>query len=190
MKGIINMNIGYLRISSELQSVESQIEAFEDFEINKWYIDFAPGSYKDKIELDKMLSYASREDTILISDLSRLSRDTEELKCYINKIVNKGIRLISVQDGIDTSTVNGRNLISLIIIINDVKKSIVYNKQKDGIEKAKENGVYKGGKPKKINQELFEDSYLKYKAGEITKVKFAEIMGISRVTLDKLLKLR
>ena len=64
----------------------------------------------------------------------------------------------------------------------------IRKRQAEGIAIAKAEGKYKGRAKKKIDDELFEENKKKYDNGEITKVQFAQNIGVSRVTLDKLLK--
>ena len=184
------MNIGYIRVSSKLQGIEPQIEMLSEYDIDKWYVDYVPGNIIDKTEFTNMLNAICSNDTIFICNLNRISRDAEGLIHNIYKIINKGARIFSVEDDIDTATNIGKNKICLINIINNLEKYNVIDKQKIGIEKAKAKGVYKGGKPKTIDKELFDNNYFDYKSGKITKIKFAENIGVSRVTLDKMLKAR
>ncbi len=75
----------------------------------------------------------------------------------------------------------GRNILGDDDLLNELLE-----RQKEGIAIAKRNGVYKGRKPKAIPN--FEKYYGEYMMREINKVEFAMQIGVSRVTLDKLIK--
>ena len=68
------------------------------------------------------------------------------------------------------------------------ERESIRQRQKEGIAIAKAQGKYKGRAKKEINKELFENTKIRWQNGEITKVQFADIMGISRSTLYKLLE--
>ena len=68
------------------------------------------------------------------------------------------------------------------------ERESIRQRQREGIEIAKAQGKYKGRAKKEIDKELFESTKARWQNGEITKVQFAEIIGISRGTLYKLLE--
>ena len=67
------------------------------------------------------------------------------------------------------------------------EREIILERQKEGIKLAAAQGKYKGRAKKEVDKELFEKTKQRWQAGEITKVQFAEIMGVSRGTLYKML---
>lgn len=76
----------------------------------------------------------------------------------------------------------------MIGAINEFERQNLLERQREGIEIAKREGKFKGGQVKRINEEDFEKAYNLYIQRKINKVKFAEMLQISRPTLDKLLK--
>ena len=64
----------------------------------------------------------------------------------------------------------------------------IRKRQAEGIAIAKAQGKYKGGKKKEIDKDIYEENLAKYKSGEITKMQFADALGVSRPTLDKIIK--
>ena len=79
-------------------------------------------------------------------------------------------------------------MLTMIAAINQFERENLLERQKEGIRIAKEEGRYKGGQPKQIDKELFERLKKDYSNRKINKVQFAERLGVSRPTLDKLLK--
>ena len=77
-------------------------------------------------------------------------------------------------------------MLTMIAAINEFERTNLLERQKEGIAIAKRNGVYKGRKPKVIPD--FEKYYGEYMMREINKVEFSMQIGVSRVTLDKLIK--
>jgi len=79
-------------------------------------------------------------------------------------------------------------MLTMIGAINEFERQNLLERQREGIEIAKREGKFKGGQVKRINEEDFEKAYNLYIQRKINKVKFAEMLQISRPTLDKLLK--
>ncbi len=76
----------------------------------------------------------------------------------------------------------------MIGAINEFERQNLLERQREGIAIAKEQGKFKGGQVKKIDDNKFNDLYNQYKQREITKIEFAKSLEISRPTLDKLIK--
>ena len=74
--------------------------------------------------------------------------------------------------------------------IYQFERENIKERQAQGIEIAKREGKYRGGKCKQYDREIFEGLYKQYLEKKITKVQFAEKMGASRPTLDKWLRER
>ena len=72
--------------------------------------------------------------------------------------------------------------------INEFERANLLERQREGIQSAKENGKYKGGQVKRIDEKTFTAAYERYKSRELNKTQLAAELKISRPTLDKLLK--
>lgn len=180
------MNIAYVRVSTEEQNEARQTEALSKYNIEKWFVEKVSAKDTHRPELQAMIDFARQGDTIYIHDFSRLARSTQDLLELVEKFKSKGIILISNKENIDTSTPTGKLMLTMIAAINEFERTNLLERQREGIAIAKRNGVYKGRKPKVIPN--FEKNYKSYMMREINKVKFAEQIGVSRVTLDKLIK--
>lgn len=99
----------------------------------------------------------------------------------------KKVSLVSNKENLDTSTPTGKLLVTMIASINEFERQNLLERQREGIEIAKREGKFKGGQVKQISEEEFEKVYNQYKSREISKSKMAEMLHISRPTLDKLL---
>lgn len=180
------MNIAYVRVSTEEQNEARQTEALSKYNIEKWFVEKVSAKDTHRPELQEMIDFARQGDTIYIHDFSRLARSTQDLLELVEKFKSKGIILISNKENIDTSTPTGKLMLTMIAAINEFERTNLLERQREGIAIAKRNGVYKGRKPKVIPD--FEKYYGEYIMREINKVEFAMQIGVSRVTLDKLIK--
>lgn len=182
------MNISYVRVSSPSQSTERQHETLKKYNIEKCYEEKVSGKNTNREKLKEMLDFVRSGDTIYIADFSRLGRNTKDLLDIIEYCDKKGVAVVSAKEDFDTSTANGKLMLTMLSAIYTFEREILLERQKEGIEIAKSKGVYKGRKEKDIPN--FNELYELYCSRQITKKEFAERGGVSRPTLDKILKER
>lgn len=180
------MQIAYIRVSTIEQNEQRQVEAMQQYNIEKWFIEKVSAKDTNRPKLQEMLDYAREGDTIHIHDFSRLARSTKDLLDIVEKLTQKRITLISNKENIDTSTPTGKLMLTMIGAINEFERTNLLERQKEGIAIAKRNGKYKGRKPVSIPD--FEKHYTRYMKREISKSQLAKDLNISRPTLDKLIK--
>lgn len=183
-------NIAYVRVSSVDQNEERQIEALESRNIDKWFIEKVSAKNMDRPKLQEMLDYMREGDTIFIHDFSRLARSTVDLLAIVELLREKNVELVSNKENIDTSTPQGKLMLTMIGAIAEFERENLLERQREGIAIAKKQGKYKGRRPKKIDEAQFEAEYSRYKSREISKKRLAENLGMCRPTLDKILKER
>lgn len=179
------MNIAYVRVSSLDQNEQRQVEALQKYNIDKWYTEKISGKNTNRPELKSMLEFAREGDVIYIHDFSRLARSTKDLLDIVDFLNGKKIHLVSNKESIDTSTPQGKLMLTMIGAIAEFERTNLLERQKEGIAIAKRNGVYKGRKTTNIPD--FNIHYQRYMSREISKSKLAAELNISRPTLDKLI---
>jgi DNA invertase Pin-like site-specific DNA recombinase len=182
------MRIAYIRVSTVDQNVSRQIKALEKFNIDKFFIEKISAKNTKRPKLKELLEFAREGDVIFIHDFSRLARSTKDLLNIVEQLDEKGIHLISYKENIDTTTVTGKLMLTMIGAIAEFERESILERQREGIAIAKEKGVYKGRKPINIDKDLFNQLLNDYNSRKINKVAFAKKLEISRPTLDKLLK--
>lgn len=191
------MKIGYVRVSTVDQNEARQIEAMKTDGVEKIYMDKKSGKDFDRPEYQKMISELYEGDVLVIHSIDRLGRNYEEIIDEWRKITKEIGADIVVQDMPLLNTCQSRDLtgtlisdivLQLLSYVAQRERENIRQRQREGIEIAKAQGKYKGRAKKEINKELFESTKIRWQNGEITKVQFAEIMGISRGTLYKLLE--
>lgn len=180
------MNIAYVRVSTVEQNEARQVESLNKHGIDKWFTEKVSAKNTNRPQLQAMLDFAREGDTIYIHDFSRLARSTTDLLKIVEQLEAKGIHLVSNKENIDTSTPTGKLMLTMIAAINEFERANLLERQREGIAIAKESGKYKGRKAVEIDN--FGEIYDKYMAREITKTEMARMLGVSRPTLDKLIK--
>lgn len=181
--------IFYARVSTKEQNLDRQIEKAQELKVDKIYQEKISGKAKEnRVELNKMLDYVRENDTIYVMDFSRLARNTKDLLDITELLKAKGVNLVSLKENIDTSTSTGELMLTMIGAIYQFERECIHERQLQGIAIAKEKGVYKGRKPKEVD-ENFISYYEMYLNREIkSKTELAKKLNISRVTLDKMIK--
>ena len=182
------MKVAYVRVSTVEQNEARQIEALKKHDIEKWFTEKVSGKDTNRPQLKAMLDFVREGDTIFIHDFSRLARSTKDLLDIVETLNNKGVHLVSNKENIDSSTPSGKLMLTMIGAIAEFERQNLLERQREGIAIAKEEGKYKGGQVKRIEDTLFDKAYQKYKSREINKSQLAKELGISRPTLDKMLK--
>lgn len=180
------MNIAYVRVSTVEQNEDRQIEALQKHNIEKWFTEKVSGKNTNRPQLKAMLDFAREGDIIFIHDFSRLARSTKDLLDIVEQLNNKGIHLVSNKESIDTSTPQGKLMLTMIGAIYEFERTNLLERQKEGIAIAKRKGIYKGRKA--VNIPDFDIHYKRYMNREISKSKLAVELNISRPTLDKLIE--
>lgn len=183
------MKIAYVRVSTIEQNEERQIEGLEKHGIEKWYVEKVSGKNTDRIELKKMLGDMQEGDTIYVHDFSRLARSTKDLLDIVELLNQKGVHLVSNKENIDSGTPTGKLMLTMIGAISEFERTNMLERQEEGIRIAKREGKYNTcGRKKKDLDAGCENLIRKYATGEYTKKQLASMIGVSRPTLNRILK--
>ncbi len=108
------MHIAYVRVSTEEQNEERQVEALKIHGIEKWFIEKVSARTTERPQLQAMLDFAREGDVIYIHDLSRLARSAKDLLELVERLEHKGILLHSNKENIDTSTATGKLMLTMV----------------------------------------------------------------------------
>ena len=179
-------NIAYVRVSTAEQNETRQKEALKKYDIDKWFIEKASGKDTNRPRLQEMLEYIREDDTVYVEEFSRLGRSTADLLNTVQQIEDVGAKFVSLKENFDTKTPTGKLQMIMMAAIAEFERSMILERQREGIAIAKREGKYKGRKAVSVpNIGTYYDKYMRRKG---TKVSIAHELGISRTTLDKLFR--
>lgn len=180
-------NFAYIRVSTEEQNYESQMEAMKDLEFAKVFTEKRSAKDTNRPELQNMLDYVREGDTVYVKDFSRLARSTKDLLNIIDILENKKVKLISIKEKLDTSTPAGKLMITMLGAIYEFERANLLERQRDGIAVAKKQGKYKGRKqvPKPAN---FSEVYKKWHNREIKSNVAIRELNISEYAFYKFVR--
>lgn len=143
------MRIGYGRVSTRDQNPDSQRDALTTARCEDIFVDKASGKLARRPELDKALLTASRAgDQLVVTKLDRLGRSLEHLIELSRQLEAKGVDLVVLDQGIDTSTAVGRMFFHILGAIAEFEHALMSERTIDGLAAARARGRTGGQKPK------------------------------------------
>lgn len=168
------------------QNEERQIQAMEKEEVTKYFKENASAKDTNRPKLLEMIEFARKGDVIIIKDFSCVARSTQDLLNIVSKLDAKGIKLRSLKENLDTNTSTGKLMLTMIGEIYEFERENMLERQREGIAKAKKNGMYKGRKEVQ-RPSNWDEIYTKWKNREITATKAIELSGLKRNTFYRML---
>ena len=174
------MKIGYIRISTADQNTARQELLMEQLGVDEVYIDRISGKNTNRPELQKMMEYVRRGDTVIVESISRFARNTRDLLELVEQLSVKGVEFVSKKEAIDTTTPTGKFMLTVFGAVAELEREYILQRQREGIAIAKDNGIYKGRKP--IQPPELEKVMVKWRRGEITAAEAMRQMGMSKST--------
>jgi DNA invertase Pin-like site-specific DNA recombinase len=138
--------VGYARVSSLGQDLAVQLEKLKG--CDKVFKEKRSGVDAGRPELQACLEYLREGDTLLVTKLDRLARSTSDLYRIVSELTERGVTFKVADDpSIDTGTRTGKLIMGILALIAEFENDIRRERQQDGINKAKAEGVRFGPKP-------------------------------------------
>ena len=138
--------VGYARVSSLGQDLAVQLEKLKG--CDKVFKEKKSGVDAGRPELKACLDYLRDGDTLLVTKLDRLARSTPDLYRIVSQLTERGAAFKVVDDpSIDSTSRTGKLIMGILALIAEFENDIRRERQQDGINKAKAEGVKFGPKP-------------------------------------------
>ncbi|SEA89113.1 Site-specific DNA recombinase [Pseudobutyrivibrio sp. ACV-2] len=160
------------------------------------YWEYVSGTKTDRVEFQKLLDAVVPGDTIVTTEVSRLTRSTKHLCDILQIVQDKKLKLVigsfvvdCTADEIDPMT---KGMLMMWGVFSEMERDIISQRVKSGMENARANG-HKIGRPKLDDSNLpekFLKYYPMYKAGSINVTDFANLLSCSRTTIYKYIALK
>jgi DNA invertase Pin-like site-specific DNA recombinase len=182
------MRIGLARVSTRDQHPEAQQDALRAAGCEKVFTDKASGTLARRPGLEKALLIARRGDQIVVTKLDRLGRSLEHLIELSKDLQARGVDLVVLDQGIDTSTPAGRLFFSIIGAIAEFEHALMSERTRDGLAAARARGRTGGQKPKlgprqvKLARQMYDETDQDGKR-RYTVQQIAEEFGVTRPTI-------
>ena len=173
--------IGYKRVSTVDQREDRQLEGMS---LDKTFIDKTSGKNIERPALTEMLSYVREGDHVFVHSMDRLARNLDDLRKTVRQLTDNNIQLTFVTENLSFTADRdpmSELMLSMFGAFAEFERTLIKERQREGIELAKKRGVYKG-KQKSLNQKQIDELKRRAKLHE-NRSHLAREFGISRTTL-------
>ena len=172
--------IGYARVSSKDQNLDGQHDMLVAAGCTKIFSDKTSGASESRPNWDRLLEYVRPGDSIVVTELSRMTRSLSHLLTLIREFKERQIDLISLRENIDTTSATGRAFIGMMGVINQMERELKSERAAAGRAAARSRGRT-GGRPK-TSAEKLEKARIIYENGGHTAADICNTLGIGRRT--------
>lgn len=162
------MRIGYVRCSTAEQNEARQLVMMKEQNAEKVFTDKASGKNTDREAFREMMTFVRTGDIVIVESISRIARNTRDLLSIISELTEKGVEFVSLKESIDTTTPQGRFILTVFGALAELERENILERQREGIEIAKSEGKYKGRKPIEFDEKKFKTVCARWRSGEIT----------------------
>lgn len=176
--------VGYARVSTPGQDLDVQTAKLSDVGCDIIRTEIASGgSRSGRTELESILEFLRNGDELVVHRLDRLGRSTRDVLNLVHELDTKGASLRVLEPEVTTAGDMGRLVITVLGMVADMELKFIRDRQRAGIQAAKEKGVYKG------RQKSVDDADIRRRAATGTpKAQIARDLGISRMSVYRALK--
>ncbi|WP_405475911.1 recombinase family protein [Streptomyces sp. NBC_00009] len=178
------MLIGYARISTADQNPDHQIDALllAGVDRENIHLDTASGAKASRPKLDLVLQLLREGDTLKVTRLDRLSRSVLHLVTLGADLRERGIGLHVIEQGIDTSTVEGRAMFGMLSVLAELQRELIVANTNDGLAAARARGRVGGRRPRLTPDQAVLAQRL-YDERDKTVQQIADMLGVPRSTV-------
>lgn len=182
----MGMIVGYARTSTtdQVAGFEAQSRDLSTAGVERIFSEQV-SSVGDRPELEAALDFVRQGDVFVVTKLDRLARSVANLLEIVARLDRKGVTLRILNLGLDTSTPTGKLMLTVMGGVAEFERSMMLERQREGIAKAKAEGVYKGRKPT-ARAKADEVRALKAEGKSVRAI--AEALGISVGSVHGMLK--
>ena len=188
MLQVKGQTVGYIRVSSVMQHTDRQLA---DINLDKVFEDKVSGKDQDRPALKAMLDYIREGDSVYVHSLDRLARNLTDLLDLVKKINAKGCSLHFMKENMvfenSKSDPTSKLLLSVMGAVAEFERSLIRERQKEGIAIAKAQGRLHSGRKEKLTQGQL-DEIIKLKEAGVPLAIIAVKFAVSRPTLYRALK--
>lgn len=145
------MKIGYARVSTTGQDLAGQLETLQAEGCERIYKDKYTGTRADRPEFQDMLKALRAGDTLVVTKLDRLARNTKEGIEIVQDLFNRDIKVHVLNVGLLENTSMGNFFLTTMLAVAELERNMIVERTGEGRERAKKQGKHMGrhGRPKK-----------------------------------------
>jgi DNA invertase Pin-like site-specific DNA recombinase len=182
----VGQRIGYTRVSTVAQTLDQQNDALTNAGASKTFSDTMSGARDDRPGLTALMEYVRDGDTVVVWKLDRLGRNTLHILETVKALTERGATLVSVTDGIDSSTPAGRMMIGVLGSLAEYERELIEERTALKRQASRANGT-KFGHPKRVEDPVHIATAKRMKSDGHTANDIAKYLGVSRATFYRYL---
>ncbi|WP_282155903.1 recombinase family protein [Cytobacillus gottheilii] len=145
--------IGYARVSTVGQSLETQIELLNEYGCTRVFKEKVSGAKGNRKALHEVLDYLREGDKLIVTKIDRLARSVKDLHNIASLLEERGIGLVFLKEQIDFSTPSGKLMFTMLGAIGDFERDLINERTAEGRERAKKQGKHMG-RPAQPNKNI------------------------------------
>src|ERR1039457_2111773 len=175
--------IGYARVSTADQDLEQQLVKLKGEGCELVRSEKVSGASRDgRNELSTVLEFLRPGDELVVTRLDRLGRDTRDVLNLVHECEQKGAFVTILDPHVSTRGQLGHVVITVLGMVAQMERRFIKERQKEGIERAKSTGVYRGGK-----RRLDRSKVIELKAAGYGPAAIAKTLGCSRMQVYRII---
>ncbi len=178
------MKVAYIRVSSTSQSLDVQRDAVQKQNVERIFEEKVSGtSTQGREKLKECLDFVREGDELVITRIDRLARSVLDLQLIIKELTEKGVSLTATEQPISTKDATSKCFLDMLGVFAELETNLRKERQMEGIAKAKEKGVYRGGQSR-----IDVEQIIRLKKEGLGATKIARQMNIHRDSVYRLIK--
>jgi DNA invertase Pin-like site-specific DNA recombinase len=178
---LAGQRIGYIRVSSLDQNTVRQLDQVQ---VDRVFTDHASGKDTRRPALTELLAFVRDGDTVVVHSMDRLGRNLDDLRGLVQALTQRGVCVEFIKEHLvftGEDSPMAQLMLSVMGAFAEFERSLIRERQREGIALAKQRGAYRGRK-KSLSPDKIEELRRRVNAGQ-TKAQVARDFGISRETL-------
>jgi DNA invertase Pin-like site-specific DNA recombinase len=180
-RSINNMKIGYARVSTTGQELESQIEQLKKEGCDKIFTENFTGTKTDRPVFNEVLSMLEDGYTLVVTKLDRFARSTVDGIQTIKALFNKGVKVHILNMGLVENTPTGRLIFNIMSSFAEFERDMIVERTQEGKAIAKQREDFREGRPNKFSKKQIEHALTLLNTHSYKEVE--SLTGISKSTL-------
>lgn len=185
MKGkYLQMIYGYARVSTAQQDYATQIADLKKAGATKIFKDKYTGTTANRPEFDKLMTTIKNGDTLIVTKLDRLARNTQDALNIVKKMNAEGVILRVLNIGTIDNSPSGRLIFTVFSAFAEFERDLIVSRTQEGKAWAKANNPnFHEGMPRKYNQEQIDFAWKLHTQDHMSYSEISKKLGISKATI-------
>ena len=175
------MKIGYARVSTLQQELESQLQLLENEKCDEIYSEKFTGIKTDRPVFNQVINKLQTGDSLVVTKLDRLARNTEEGIKVIRELFAKDVKVHVLNVGLLENTTMGKFFLQTLLAVAEMERNLIMERTQEGRAIARQREDYREGRPKKFGKKQIEHALSLLENHSYKQVE--ALTGISKSTM-------